>query len=93
VALASLHNLKSFAARLFFDIPQIFTTALFAGASIGVKMSKITAMTIAPAAFNVLLGGKAAHSTGVKIQANSPEGPVISLHWLLAQLITSARYF
>jgi hypothetical protein len=67
--------------------------ALFAGVTMGVTMSKTSAMTRIPAPSKVLLGGKAAHSAGVKTQANSPDGPVISLHRLLAQLITSARYF
>ena len=67
--------------------------ALFGGISIGVKMStKIGAMTRTPANM-VLFGGKADHSAGVRTQANNPDGPVISLQRLLAQLITSARYF
>ena len=48
---------------------SIFTSALFAlfaGVTMGVTMLKISAMTRTPAPSNVLLGGKAAHSVGVK---------------------------
>jgi len=61
-------------------------------------MSKIGAMTSTyinqpPYDGGLFVGDAAYNSAGNRIQANNPDGPVISLQRLLAQLITSAQYF